>query len=203
MKRVILVFARAPVPGETKTRLIPALGEEGAAALQQQMLENTLALVSRIEDCEVQVWCAPDTAHPSFHHMKKQHHCQLLPQQGNDLGERMAHAMQQALYTYRTAVVIGTDCPELTRNELEQTFRMLEGENEAVIGPAADGGYYLLGLKRFEVQLFHAIDWGTDRVLAQTLEQLEQTGMDCGRLAIKHDLDRPDDLGRFPELHTG
>jgi rSAM/selenodomain-associated transferase 1 len=115
----------------------------------------------------------------------------------------MAHAMQQALYTYQRALVIGTDCPELTSEELEQAFGMLDAENEAVIGPAADGGYYLLGLKHFEPELFRGIGWGSDKVLAQTLDRLEHAGMRYGKLAIRHDLDRPEDLDRFPELTTG
>lgn len=203
MKRVILVFARAPVPGETKTRLIPALGEVGAATLQQRMLERTLNITTEVENCEVQLWCTPNTIHPSFGRLEREHRCRLLLQQGNDLGERMAQAMQQALSTYRAAIVIGTDCPELTSKDLEQAFGKLDAGNDAVIGPAADGGYYLLGLNRLEPDLFSGIDWGSDKVLAQTLARLERNGLCYHRMSIKHDLDRPEDLSRFPELYTG
>jgi rSAM/selenodomain-associated transferase 1 len=197
---VVLVFARAPVPGRAKTRLIPALGEAGAAALHRRLLHRTVGVAAEVADCDVQLWCTPDTRHHEFQRLARRFHCGLQPQRGDDLGQRMAYALQQALAQYPRAIIIGSDCPALSAADIEQGFAMLERSSDAVIGPAADGGYYLLGLGRFEPALFHAVEWGSDRVLEQTLLRMEQSALHCTRLSVKHDLDRPDDLEHFPQL---
>lgn len=198
--RVILVFARAPVPGRTKTRLIPALGEVGAAKLHQQLLESTLAKACAVQDSVVELWCHPDSRHPVFKQLANKYPCCLQQQKGNDLGECLANAMRQALANHSQAIVVGTDIPELGTQDLTQGFAMLEEGKDAVIGPAADGGYYLLGLRYFEAALFSHIDWGSEHVLAQTVECMEQYAMHYGQLTIKHDLDRPEDLKHYPQL---
>ncbi|MCW8840816.1 MAG: TIGR04282 family arsenosugar biosynthesis glycosyltransferase [Gammaproteobacteria bacterium] len=197
----LLVFARAPVPGEAKTRLIPALGAEGAAALQQRLLDDTLRMAADVAECELQLWCSPDTTHPAFVRIAEAYPLTRYRQRGKGLGERMAHALEQALAQSPFAIIIGTDCPELDANAIRECIDKLTSGCEAVIGPAADGGYYLLGLSRFEPSLFLGVDWGSDRVLAQTLERIEHLGMRYARLSLRHDLDRPEDLPRFPELH--
>jgi rSAM/selenodomain-associated transferase 1 len=197
----LIIFARAPIPGRAKTRLIPALGEKGAATLQQCLLENTLVTVSSLQTCRLELWCTPDTSHPSFRRLDNKYPLSLYQQQGNDLGERMAHAMQRALRESRNAIIIGTDCPELTGDDITQAAATLQQGYDAVIGPAVDGGYYLLGLKRYEPSLFQNIRWGTDSVFRQTLERLARAGMAYQTLKTKHDLDRPADLERFPELY--
>lgn len=198
----LLVFAKAPVPGQAKTRLIPALGPEGAAALQQRLLNRTLATAS-MAGAVVQLWCSPDRDHPAFDRVAERYALSCYPQQGSDLGARMAHALQMALLSHPYAVIIGTDCPQLTPELLRQALGRLAQGEDAVIGPAADGGYYLLGLRRFEASLFEDIDWGSDQVLAQTRERMAQSGLCCGTLARLHDLDRPEDLERFAELLEG
>lgn len=197
----LLVFARAPIAGQAKTRLIPALGTEGAAALQQRLLDNTLQMAAAVEGADLQLWCSPDTDHPAFVRAAAAYSLTCHQQQGDGLGERMAHALQTALASHPFAIIIGTDCPALEPGDLRECIDRLKSGYDAVLGPAADGGYYLLGLRRFEPSLFHAVDWGSERVLAQTLERLEHAAMHCGKLALKHDLDRPEDLQRFPELH--
>lgn len=201
-RSVILVFARAPIPGKTKTRLIPALGEEAAATLHQHLLKETLALASQVKGASVELWCAPDVGHPVFRQLEQQYQCRLLRQVGTDLGERMSHAVQQALRRYHSAVIIGTDCPELSVADLRQAINMLENEEVTVIGPAADGGYYLLGLHRFTPCLFQAMPWGSDKVLSLTRERLQQVGERYRQLPVRHDLDRPEDLEFFPELYS-
>lgn len=199
-RRVVLVFARAPVAGRAKTRLIPALGEAGAATLHRRLLHSTLGVTAEVSDCDVQLWCTPDTSHHEFQRLARRFHCGLQPQRGDDLGQRMAYALQQALAQYARAIIIGTDCPSLSAEDIEQGFAMLENSYDAVIGPAADGGYYLLGLGRFEPSLFHAVEWGSDRVLEQTLIRMGQSALHCARLPTKRDLDRPEDLEYFPQL---
>lgn len=197
----VIVFARAPLPGQAKTRLIPALGKEGAAALQQRLLEHTLALADTPHGGTLELWCSPDTGHPAFRRLATQYRIRLKQQRGNDLGERMAHALSTALQQSAFAIIIGTDCPELTAADISHCIRHLSDGCEAVIGPAADGGYYLLGLSRFEPSLFRGVSWGSDKVLDETLQRLDAAGMRWRQLGIKHDLDRPDDLRRFPELY--
>lgn len=197
----LLVFARAPIAGQAKTRLIPALGAEGAAALQHRLLDNTLQVAAAVEGSDLQLWCSPDTDHPAFVRAAGAYPLTRHRQQGADLGARMGHALKAALDSHSHAIIIGTDCPELGAKDLRKCIEQLKSGCDAVIGPAADGGYYLLGLNRFEPSLFPGVDWGSGRVLGQTLERLERAAMRCGRLVLKHDLDRPDDLPRFPELH--
>ncbi|MFO7593416.1 MAG: TIGR04282 family arsenosugar biosynthesis glycosyltransferase [Pseudomonadota bacterium] len=192
----LLIFAKAPIPGQAKTRLIPALGKVGAAELQQRLLANTVQMTKELGECAVELWCTPDTEHPAFSTTG----LPLQPQQGADLGERLSRAMQAALEHYPVAIVIGTDCPELKAEDIRHGLRLLQAGNEAVIGPAADGGYYLLGLSRFEPSLFEGVSWGDNTVLEETLERLQRAGMHCEKLTVKHDLDRPEDLYRFPEL---
>jgi len=200
---VLLVFAKAPVPGHAKTRLIPALGAAGAAALQKQLLQRTLRLASGLGlGPDLQLWCSPNADHPAFVDAMQDYSCSCRVQQGNDLGERMAHALEQALRQYQKAVVIGTDCPELGVGNLREAFELL-ASHDAVIGPAADGGYYLIGLRWFEVSLFQGIDWGSEHVLAQSCQRFRQAGLNYGKLPMLRDLDRPEDLHAFPELLDG
>lgn len=196
---VLLIFAKAPLPGQAKTRLIPALGDSGAASLQQFLLTATLATAEKWQGGAIQLWCTPSTDHPAFLRCAEQHPLSLHPQQGGDLGTRMAHAFEVALREYDWAIVIGTDCPDLTAADLQHAAELLRQGADAVIGPAADGGYYLLGLRRFEPGLFSDIEWGGSKVLAETLQRLRHHGMLTRQLAVKHDLDRPEDLKRFPQ----
>lgn len=196
----LLIFAKAPLPGQAKTRLIPALSEAGAAALQQQLIDSTLAIVGSQPCGALQLWCTPDTSHPAFLRCAANYPVQLLQQQGSDLGARMAHAFDRALAKYSWAIAIGTDCPGLTADDLHRTAELLRQDSDAVLGPAADGGYYLLGLRRFEPSLFNDMVWGGDDVLAETRRRLQQLGMDTRLLEVKHDLDRPEDLRHFPDL---
>lgn len=197
---VLLIFAKAPIPGHAKTRLIPALGAEGAAALQQHLLDSTLT-TSEAWSCGArQLWCSPDTSHPAFTRGAELRPITLHRQLGADLGARMAHAFEQALERYSWAIIIGTDCPELGTDDLQQAADLLRQGTDAVIGPAGDGGYYLLGLRRFDPGLFNDMVWGGSEVLAETLQRLQQLGMITRKLVLKHDLDRPEDLHRFPQL---
>lgn len=197
---VLLIFARAPLPGQAKTRLIPALGAEGAAELQQYLITSTLATAANRPCGDLQLWCTPVTGHPAFNPSEEIQRLTLHRQQGDDLGARMAHAFQEALKEYPWAIIIGTDCPDLSADDLHQAATLLGQGVNAVVGPAADGGYYLLGLRRFEPLLFNDMVWGGDGVLAETRRRLRELGMDTRLLEVKHDLDRPEDLRHFPDL---
>jgi rSAM/selenodomain-associated transferase 2/rSAM/selenodomain-associated transferase 1 len=197
---VVLVFARAPVPGQAKTRLIPALGEQGSAKLHKRLVRQSLGRVASVTGVDVQLCCAPDTSHPFFSELSNSCQVPLQPQHGADLGERMHAAFESALCDYQHVVLIGTDCPELQKNDIEQAINALREGNDVVLGPAEDGGYVLIGLSQSQPTLFTGIDWGTSLVLKQTHERIQEAGLRLFELPILHDLDTPADLKRFPEL---
>lgn len=195
----LIVFAKAPVAGEAKTRLIPALGEAGAAALHARLVEHTLTTVTEAALCPVQLWCAPDSNHPFFTKCKDRYPVTLHEQQGADLGARMAHAMNQNIERGLSAIIIGTDCPALSAADFEKTLSLLDN-NDIVIGPADDGGYVLMGLTRFSATLFSDIQWGTNEVLKKSRERIRALQWPSAELKIFRDIDRPEDLAEAERL---
>ena len=192
----IMVFARAPLPGQCKTRLIPALGAQGAADLHQQLVRRSLAVACEAVPASVQLWCAPDTSHPFFAGCARDFPISLHSQIGVDLGDRMYHAFEHALTTNDRAVLIGSDVPEIDAGYLCAAGAALD-RAPAVFGPAEDGGYVLVGLKKTSRKLFDNIDWGGPQVMAQTRERLIAIGWRATELATLWDLDRPEDLARL------
>ncbi len=199
----ILIFAKAPVAGEVKTRLIPALGADGACQLYQQLLERLLGMVCRELSCAVELWCTPDSTHPLFQHFASLPGVTLHWQQGEDLGERMAYACEEALRRQQRVILIGVDAPALTPQQLTDTFGRLASGDDAVLGPAEDGGYVLLGLKRSAECLFHGLPWGGDQVAQLTRACLERLGWRWSELPTLWDLDRPEELPRLRSLGLG
>lgn len=195
----LVVFAKAPAPGKVKTRLQPALSIHDAAKLQAFFIQKTLAMLANLDEIDVELHCFPDDAHPVFHQCAQEYGITLKPQQGRNLGERMANAFQEALVAYEQAVVIGTDCPEITPNYVHEAFLRLS-QVDAVIGPAHDGGYVLLGLQRFSPELFVNINWSTDQVLSKTREKLHALGWKWDELQTLRDIDTADDLSHFPNV---
>ncbi len=199
----LIIFSKAPDPGQVKTRLIPALGKTGAAQLHQELLEQKLKLVTENMIAAVELHCAPDRQHPYFQQLASRLNLELHTQVGDGLGERMANALQAALSTHSQAVIIGTDSPPLDLAYLTAAFQGLENDADAVIGPAADGGYVLLGLRRFSPMLFTKIDWGTNLVCGQTRAQLHRLGFTHVELETLWDVDRPEDLDLYRKhLHS-
>lgn len=196
----ILVFARAPVPGKAKTRLIPALGPEGAAGLHAQLVTQTLNTVCGLDENPVELWCTPDTHHDFFQSCSKEFNIKLHLQQGEDLGARMHHAFSSALHNHSWGILLGTDCPNLSTDDLTQAINAMQSGAEAVVGPAFDGGYYLLGLRKPATTLFENMPWGTGEVLDLTLQKLHKLGIKPASISWQQDLDRPEDLKCFDSL---
>ena len=188
----IAVFARAPVPGAAKTRLIPRLGAEGAAALQRQLIGRTLATACAVPYAQVTLWVAGDTAHPFIAGVARRFGVAVAAQLGADLGARMHHAFAA---TGAPLVLIGTDCPQLATGDLAAAAAAL-ADHDVVIQPATDGGYVLVGLARPQPALFESIDWGSPQVLQQTQARIAALGLRCELRPVRDDLDTAADLQR-------
>ena len=194
MTAEIAVFSRAPVPGRVKRRLIPALGEEGAADLQRRMTARVVCVAVNAAIGDVSLWCTPDCRHPAFGDLADRYPIRLREQRGRDLGERMGGAMRDMLSRRSSALLTGSDCPGLAAGQLREAAGWLADGVDAVLGPALDGGYVLIGLRRFDVSLFRDMDWGTDAVLAETRRRLGNLAWEWRELEPQSDIDRPEDL---------
>lgn len=192
-RTAIAVLAKAPVPGLSKTRLIPAMGAEAAAALQSQLIERSVATASRTAIGPVTLWCAPDESHPVFAAVRGRFGVALARQPDGDLGVRMHAAVIAA---GAPALVIGTDCPALTEQHLRSAAEALR-EHDAVLIPAEDGGYVLIGLRKPNEAVFSNMVWGVPGVLAETRRRLSSLGLSCSELAPLWDVDTPEDLARL------
>jgi rSAM/selenodomain-associated transferase 1 len=195
-RKAILIFARAPVPGEAKTRLIPALGAGGAARLQHRLTEHALATATRASPDSIQLWCTPDRAHPFFAECARRHPILLKTQSGATLGERLAFAVVGELHSHDAVVVIGTDCPVLTHENLRFALDALDA-HDAVIHPAEDGGYVLIGLSQAFAQAFDDVDWSSDRVFDKTMQNFLRGQLRVAVHETLWDVDTPADLARL------
>lgn len=198
----ILVFAKAPLPGRVKTRLYPLLSPAEAAALGRELIRRTLEQVTRERLCPVELWCDPDTAHPEFVALERDYPVTLHSQRGADLGQRMDHALKTALKRANAAILIGTDCVSLTPEDFHTALGALERDHELVLGPAEDGGYVLIGMKRVPPQFFAGMDWGTSAVLSETRRRIRASRLSCLELREQWDLDRPEDLRRYRDFEV-
>jgi rSAM/selenodomain-associated transferase 1 len=193
----LVVMAKAPLPGYAKTRLIPALGEQGAASLAERLLQQTLMEAVKADLGPVELHVTPDSLHPFWQTLALPRGVTLHNQTQGDLGQRL----WQAANTYQVAgqglLLLGTDCPALTAARLRKAAVALKNA-DAVMYPAKDGGYTLLGLKRVHWRLFEDIAWSTEVVAQQTLERLQECAMLCRCLEVLPDIDEPEDLQFLP-----
>ena len=195
----IAILAKAPVAGLAKTRLIPALGAAGAARLQARLSERTVQTAREAGLGGVTLWCTPDCVHPAFQGLAARYGVELRQQLGADLGERMATAV--ASHAPRgPVIVLGTDCPALTPGHLREAAAALADGLDAVLVPAEDGGYVLIGLVRARPSVFDGVSWGTRRVLAETRDRLRAAGLQWFEGPPLWDVDRPADLARLATL---
>jgi rSAM/selenodomain-associated transferase 1 len=194
----IVVFAKAPLAGLAKTRLIPALGAGGAAALAARMLAHTLeqALLAGVGKVELCATPAPGTG--AWRDIAVPAAVVWSAQGEGDLGARMARAAQRVTAAGEAVLVIGTDCPALDAARLREAAAALQAA-DAVIAPAADGGYALLGMHRFDSRVFRDIAWSTADVARITLQRLQALGWSVARLPPVRDIDEPRDLQWLPD----
>jgi len=193
----ILVFAKAPVAGEVKTRLAAHIGKQAAAALYEQLLRDTVGMALRTGLAPVELHVSSRTCHPLFASLADRQPLEVRLQKGADLGQRMYHALQTALQTASFAVLIGTDCPAMSADYLVQACRQLDAGSAVVLGPAEDGGYVLIAARSCHQRLFTDIPWSSDRVLQLTRARLQALQLPYAELDTLWDLDRPEDLRRW------
>lgn len=195
----LVIFAKAPVPGQVKTRLCPALTEDEAATLHGSFvldtLERTKAAVGTFKlKFDRFLACAPSSAHVFFRIMEARHGVTLLDQEGDDLGARMRHSFDQLFARgYQHICLMGTDVPSLPLTHYRDAFASL-ARHDLVLGPAQDGGYYLIGMTRPHPALFETIPWSTDQVLALTQQQAAAEGLKTALLPPWNDIDTLEDL---------
>jgi rSAM/selenodomain-associated transferase 1 len=194
----IIIFAKAPEAFRAKTRLIPALGAEGAAQLARHMLQHTLheALASGAD--KVELCMAPDPTDPAWKNIGLPSSIICTLQGEGTLGERLARASARALEGGEEIFLIGTDCPALDASMLRQAIKALD-DKDAVVIPAMDGGYVLLGLKRFAASIFEGIAWSTSAVLAETMDRIAGLSWSLAVLPALPDIDEPADLQHLPK----
>jgi uncharacterized protein len=197
MSTAIIVFAKAPVPGLAKTRLAPALGEAGAAALAERMLHHALAQATAAGVGPVELCVAPDATHPALQAAAAEHGAFLTEQGTGDLGLRMHRALTRSLMRHGRALLIGTDAPALDAGVLRQAASALQ-DHDAVFVPALDGGYALVGQRRADPRWFSDMRWSHDRVMDETRERLRAAGVRWAELPPVADIDEPVDLVHLP-----
>lgn len=199
MKEIrIIVMAKAPLAGFAKTRLIPALGPEGAAELAQRLLIHTIQNVQAAQFGKPELCVTPEPNHPAWNGLRSTVDMHWQAQGEGDLGQRLACASQRAIAQGESVLLMGTDCPALNTGLIRQAAESLE-QYDAVIIPATDGGYTLLGINEFHPSLFDGISWSTKKVFAETLQRIRLLHWRVDVLPPLDDIDEPNDLPRLPE----
>ena len=191
----LLVFCKAPIPGQVKTRLLPEFTETEAARLHHDLATETLADCLRVQEAlpelSLELWCSPTPDHSFFtdYHLSYE----LLAQDGNDLGARMHHGF---LAKPGPAILIGTDCPPIDSDYLIEAVKRMQ-EADVLLAPAEDGGYGLIGLHEPNEAIFTGVSWSTEHVLEQTLARCQEQALSTHLLDTIWDVDYPKDVIRW------
>lgn len=190
----LIVFSKAPIAGQVKTRLAKITGDESAVKIHEHLVRHCLKIATSANLAPVELWCSPSQGHAFFQQCRREFTIQLKEQGEGNLGQRMSRAFLNGLSDADCVVLIGTDCPVMTEENLAHAFSLLENGDVTVIGPAEDGGYVLLGMSQYQASLFENIPWGTERVLNETCDKLDG---DYGLLPVLWDVDYHEDLQRL------
>lgn len=197
----LIIFCRFPYPGKAKTRLIPGVGAAKAALIHKELAEFTLdtaKVIAEDLDLSIEIAIVGNTLEP----MKEWLGDDLLytTQVEGDLGLKMSNVITKAFQqNCKKVIIIGTDCPEITPSILEDAFSSLDN-HELVIGPAYDGGYYLIGLNREIPKIFEQVSWGSEHVFKETMKQCSKDKINLHLLRKLHDIDRPEDLHLWTQI---
>ncbi len=203
MQRLLVqVFAKAPVPAQVKTRLIPVLGPEGAMELYCRMVRHTLATVAFARVGPIEVWTTTPGEESFIQTCKRVLGVDVHMQPEGDLGARMLAAAEDGLGRAAGVIIVGVDCPTIHLDDVRAARNALAAGDDVVLGPAEDGGYWLIGLARCDPALFAGIAWSTGTVLDATRERLKALGWRWSELATRWDVDRPEDLARLSQTSS-
>lgn len=197
----VAIFAKAPIPGFVKTRLVPALGADGAARLHRRMVRQTLETAIRAGIGGVTLWCTPNAQHGFFQALRMARGVDCLVQAIGDLGQRM-HIAFRVHCARGPLLLIGTDCPMLRPSHLRKAALALLDGQDAVFYPAEDGGYVLVGLRQPQPELFEGILWSTPAVMPQTRLRARALGLSVREFETLWDVDRPADLERMQSIDS-
>ncbi len=193
IKEALLIFAKNPEVGKVKTRLAATIGDEAALAIYHQLLLYTASATEYLVVDKFVFYCG----HKEEEDLWNSKHFFKEVQNGNDLGERMKNAFTSTFGKgYHKVVIIGSDCPDITGELIESAFAELDSA-EVVIGPAEDGGYYLLGMKKLHPELFENMRWSTNNVLPDTISKCEDFKLKYSLLPVLNDIDEGKDLIAF------
>lgn len=193
----IAIFAKAPRPGTVKTRLIPVLGPEKAARLYERATTHTVKTAVEAQAGPVELWCSPTILHPFFDGLARAWQPALRTQSNGNLGLRMLRTFEALLTGHPQAILIGSDCPSLTSEDIRKAADALSRGANAVFVPTEDGGYALIGLRMVDASLFEGVPWSTEGVMEATRERLRDLDWSWEELPTRWDLDRPDDFRRL------
>jgi uncharacterized protein len=196
---VVIVFAKAPIPGQAKTRLIPALGAEQAALLHAALTERAITTAQKCGAEDVELCCTPNSEAAFFQYCAEDFDVSLTDQGDGDLGERMLRAFDSALEHIERVIIVGADCPALTAKHIQNAAKALDN-GDVVLMPAEDGGYVLIGATRTHAKMFAGINWGISSVLAEQRRNLDACGLTFIETETLWDVDRPEDLPRVKAL---
>lgn len=195
----IIVFTKPPIPGKCKTRLIPELGEEGAAKLQENLIHKIVKDLGIFKLCPFEIWQSEPTKYFSELILNFDWNIDIHTQTGADLGARMSNAFKDSLKRSSKVLIIGSDCIEYSKTYLTSAIQSLNN-HDVVLGPAYDGGYVLIGATSHYPDIFENICWGTDKVLSETVSKLRQYKISFTQLNLLHDIDTPSDLENLGEF---
>jgi len=203
VKEALVLMAKAPIPGEVKTRLIGPLSPDEAAELYINFLSDTFALMEDVqaerENLSLVLSYTPDGQEEAFEAVERQGSL-MISQHGNDLGERLYHCFADLFESgFDSVIVIGGDSPTVPMDFLMDAFNLLENPQDFVLGPAEDEGYYLIGLRSLDRRIFEDIPWGSSGVLTATRERAVEQGLNLRLLPVWYDVDSPQDLDRLRE----
>jgi rSAM/selenodomain-associated transferase 1 len=193
----VAVLAKAPLAGFAKTRLIPVLGAQGAALLQARLIAHAVETAGAAAIGPVTLWATPDESHPVLQAIADECAVTLVRQRDGDLGARMLAALEAA---NGPTLVIGTDCPALTSDHVRAAADILRSGSDAVVIPAEDGGYVLIGMRAAQPALFSDMRWSTAGVMAETRRRLQRLAMGWREPVTLWDVDLPADLDRLRRM---
>lgn len=194
----LVIMTKAPQPGRSKTRLVPPLSYDEAADLARALLVDQLENLARFDGARLFIAFTPEKTAGFFEGFVPQRFT-CFPQRGQSLGERMSHAFGHLFASaFQNIILIGSDLPALPPSLFDHAYGLLEtSAADVVLGPSADGGYYLVGMNRMNTTVFEGIRWSRNDVLAQTIQKLAGVGLEHELLPEWYDIDTAYDLGRL------